>query len=253
MKSEEAKQRLACYRPGKDDPGDAFFAPAFAATETDSALADWFRDQQQMDDALRERLRQSDIPQGLLASLRETESAGAVVGASGEGNVFRPTVWLRVAAVAALIAISFLAFDFFNQSADAVEDFRAGMAQMAAQGMLMDHESEDLQDMKRWLVNHKAPVYDECPDCIGKMKGVGCKTVQWNDHEVSVICFRKDTGKIIHMFVIEKNALDQQSAAASGKLIVERHSGLENGGWVDDKNVYLLVGASDDVKVDDLL
>ena len=91
------------------------------------------------------------------------------------------------------------------------------------------------------------------PRKIDTKKGVGCKVFEWNDNKVSIICFKRDEKKVVHMFVIERSALSDVDDFSDGKLSVAHHGGLENGGWIDSKNIYLLVGSSENIQVSDLL
>ena len=68
------------------------------------------------------------------------------------------------------------------------------MAKQATEGFQLDHKSPNLVAVRTWLASHEAPVYEKCPPCIGKMKGIGCRKFQWNNHTVSVVCFERETG-----------------------------------------------------------
>ena len=160
--------------------------------------------------------------------------------------------WTRVAALAAVILIGLFVVNSLKPSADAVESFRGDMVKIAADGFSLDHKSRTLSEARDWLESHGAPIYDECRPCISLMKGVGCRKFDWKDNIVSVLCFEKETGKVVHMFVVTKAALAEDLASLDDvpyKLL----EGVQTGGWRDDKNVYLLVGAKGDVVVRDLL
>ena len=269
MKVEETKDRLSCYRPGIDDPTDEQFAPALLTAKDDPALASWFQDQQEFDSALRGHLKNADIPNSLLGHLKEnigtpafedsgddsqSESAApeAKPGKSGPGNIIFASFWTRIAAAAAALVIGLLVVNSFNSSADAVEAFRGAMAKQATEGFQLDHKSPNLVAVRTWLASHEAPVYEKCPPCFGKMKGIGCRKFQWNNHTVSVVCFERETGKVVHLFVIERASIAGLENAGD-KVPLKQQLGLETGGWMDSKNVYLLVGSQQGVAVDDLL
>ncbi|MCB1095411.1 MAG: hypothetical protein KDN22_07500 [Verrucomicrobiae bacterium] len=266
MNVEETKDRLNCYRPGIDDPADELFAPALSAVKNDPELASWFKEQQEFDSALRGYLKNAEIPESLLGHLKqnagapaftddagdETEGAAAPTRKGGTGNIIFASFWTRIAAAAAALVIGFLVVHSFNSPASAVESFRGAMAQKATEGFELDHKSANLMAVRTWLASHEAPVYEECPPCIGKMKGVGCRKFEWNSHTVSVVCFERETGKIVHLFVIERAALPGIEKAGE-KVPLKQQLGLETGGWMDGKNVYLLVGSRQGIAVSDLL
>jgi hypothetical protein len=83
--------------------------------------------------------------------------------------------------------------------------------------------------------------------------GVGCAVLEWSSREVSMVCFKDSScGGIVHVFIIERSVLgdpdvEHQIAQKS------RHRGLDTGGWVDEENVYLMVGDTPDVSLDSLL
>ena len=148
--------------------------------------------------------------------------------------------------------IGLLLVNSFHSSADAVEAFRGAMAKEATEGFQLDHKSPNLVAVRTWLASHEAPIYEECPPCIGKMNAVGCRKFRWNKHTVSVVCFERETGKVVHLFVIERASLPGLEKAGD-KVPIKQQLGLETGGWMDNKNVYLLVGSRQGVAVGDLL
>lgn len=266
MNVEETRERLSCYRPGIDDPADPLFAAALAAAQRDPALAEWNREQQELDAVLRGHLQQASVPDGLMQRLQgkvrqpvarfELPNAAAEAGrAAGAecGEVIRPGLWGRVAAAAAVLLLGIMMFHALHRPASAVESFRGDMAKLAMNGFPLDHEDGDMLRLRTWLARARAPVYDDCPPCIDANKGIGCRKFTWNDRTVSVVCFEKDSGRVVHLFVIERAALDgARDLPDDGRLAAKQHEGLENGGWTDGRNVYLLVGSSSDVSVSDL-
>ncbi|MGK0184563.1 MAG: hypothetical protein ACI9R3_000336 [Verrucomicrobiales bacterium] len=266
MNVEEVKERLSCYRPGIDDPADELFAPALSAAEQDPELAKWMKDQQAFDSAVRGHLESMAIPDGLLEYLQtnkgkaalkdnvaeETPKPDAKIYTGRKGNNLFANFWMRAAAVAAAVVIGLLVMNSLNSPASAVEAFRGDMASIANEGFELDHKTGNLLEARKWLAGNAAPIYNECPPCIKKMKGIGCRKFQWNEHTVSIVCFEKETGNVVHMFVIDRSALPDADVA-SGKVPLKQQKGLETGGWVDEKNVYLLVGSRKNVLVNDLL
>ena len=118
MNIEEAKERLACYRPGIDDPDDEMFAPALSVAAGDPALTAWLEEQQAFDSALRENLQKADIPGGLLGQLKA--NAGEPVAKFTDRNdqrsdtdtkIVRTSIWSRVAAAAAAVVLGLLALN----------------------------------------------------------------------------------------------------------------------------------------------
>lgn len=264
MNVEQVKERLSCYRPGIDDPADELFAPALSAAESDPELTKWVQEQQEFDSALRGHLKNVDIPAGLLGHLKakadqpafdeeqQLEEAAPEAKAGTGRNILFTNFWMRAGAAAAALVIGLLVVNSLNSPASAVEAFRGDMASIATEGFELDHRTVNLVEARKWLSGNGAPVYEECPPCISKMKGVGCRKFQWNEHTVSVVCFEKESGNVVHLFVISRTALaDADSAGA--KVPVKQLEGLETGGWIDGENVYLLIGSRRDVLVNDLL
>jgi hypothetical protein len=65
-------------------------------------------------------------------------------------------------------------------------------------GTSFDVQSRDASDLVDWLrVNH-APATQKLPDNLGKLTSIGCKAFSWDDKRVSVICFMRPDGGLIH-------------------------------------------------------
>ena len=271
MEEEEIKERLSCYRPGKDDPNDPVFSGALKAIEGNPELEQWSIDHAAFDSAIRSKLAESPIPAGMLVDLKQREGEPAfdetevepgvepgvepiaAETACAESKTIRFPMWGRVAAVAAILVASLFGLGVFNHSANAeVENFRADMALLASKGITVDHKSDDIRELQSWVGEHAGTVIQKCPGCLEARKGVGCKVLKWGegDHSVSLVCFERDTGKVVHLFVISREALGAKKGAEITDATVE---GLETVGWIDAENVYILIGSADGIPVKDLL
>ena len=158
--------------------------------------------------------------------------------------------WRRAAAIAALLLlVGFLAKLVGGDQS--IDDFRNEMtARVLNKKISLEYPTQDVAEARRWLVSHQAPVYKECPQKIIDKKGMGCATIKWRNHTVSLICFERSTGKVVHLFIVDREAFGD---IADGLLDAKQLDGLATAGWCRGKCVCLLVGSEADIEVVDLI
>ncbi len=268
MNTEETKELLAAYRDDlalEDAPG---MAEALHSLEADPELAAWFEQDRACDQHMKEALGSIPVPDGLkesiLAQIAETENneSDDLSAEEQPSNIVafprRRAMWLTAAALFVIAAslVKYFAFpppvQFPGNSFAAVATFRDHMAFFANSRFVLDHGTNDLENAKAWLAEHQSPTYAQTPSAIVNYQGMGCKSFDWGEHKVSLICFKNSDDDIVHLFVMNKAALkDLQPASPLNEVLVQRE--LETGGWVDDEYVYMLVGSEAGVKIGDIL
>ena len=253
MDEQDIKMRLACYRPGLDNPEDPEFSSALDAAAGDPDLGRWLSEQQAFDVFFRKKLSGTAAPDGLLDRLTMNPVEAKFESSGNRGARFLSFPLLkRMAAAAALLLIGIIVAGLVNPPATAsVEDFRGAMAARAVQGDVTPADkSPQLRALLQRLDSQNAPVYRKFPECLEDREGVGCKVFEWGKHTVSLICFKKATGEVVHLFMIKREAID--GANPDTVFEVATRHGLETRGWADSDNVYVLVAGAKGVTVSDL-
>ena len=198
MDNREAKFILNAYRPGGQDANDPRFAEALQQVRRDPVLERWFSEAIAFDATMTEKLRAIEVP----PDLRENILAGA--------KVSRPLRWskpfVKWAIAAALISIAILGSLIWHNTRPA---YLAGWQNQALEVIStlvrnetsFDAQSGNAGELLAWLrVNH-APAAQELPENLGKLPSLGCKRFSWNGIPVSVSCFMRRDGGLIHLVI----------------------------------------------------
>lgn len=255
MNKEQVKIHLAGYRPEIYQDDDPQIAEALRIARADPDLSAWLDEEIAFDHALTATLRRTPPnPGGIESILRAAREEKA------EPRIRRRTaVRLALAVAAVLMLGGFLAkyflfpapVTFAGVTSDTVPGFRDAMAYFANQRFVLDQRTSDLEEARRWLVDHKSPVYPDTPENILRYKGMGCKAIDWHGTQVSLICFRNDRDDLVHLFVVDVTDLADADDANLGRL--QRFRGLETQGWRNGNLVCLYVGANPEVSLAGLL
>lgn len=244
-----------------DDPGEELgkeLSEALEMLESSPELQDWMEQQEQMDPILIEALSDAPVPEGLEDKLLETVGAGKV-----ESRPARK--WLRWGSAIAAVVVFGIGSLFVlpkgekviqgvqgtitGTTPDSFDHFRDGMSYFIRNVYFqLDHTTKEIDSIENWLIDHQAPVYEAIPEELLALDPIGCKEFQWQGQDVSLVCFHTRDGKIVHMFIMEKDSIDESRFQDIGTIAASND--LETGGWVTDSKVYVLVGSDPDVDVE---
>ena len=235
MDNREAKFVLNAYRPGGQDADDPRFAEALEQVRRDPVLERWFVDSIAFDTAMTEKLRAIEVP----PDLRENILAGA--------KVSRPLRWskpfVKWAIAAALISMAILGSFIWHNTRPA---YLAGWQDQALEVIStlvknetsFDAQSGNAGELLAWLRANHAPAAQELPDNLGKLPSLGCKRFSWNGIPVSVICFMRPDGGLIHL--VTTNAVPPSSRSLKAAPEFVRQDGWAIATWREGDTTYML-------------
>ena len=196
MDNREAKFILGAYRPNGQDAGDPRFSEALEQARRDPILERWFLDSLAFDAAITEKLRATEVPPGL----RESILAGV--------KVSRPlrSPFVKWSVAAALVSMAILGSLIWHETRPA---HLTGWQSQALDVVSLlvrnkssfDAQSHNADELLAWLRANHAPAAQELPDNLGKLPSLGCKRFSWNGIPVSVICFMRRDGGLIHLVI----------------------------------------------------
>ena len=244
----EAKQLLSSYHSDKDHFSDPHMLEALNMLEKNSELADWFEHQLAFDRQVKAALSEAPEPAGLRDKLLQNHKQ------TKRNNVIRYVKWATTLAAVLMIG----AGGFWGYTANYYSKMheyatlREGMSHfIAGSHFLLDYLDKDLDNISEWLEEEDAPMYEAVPAMLAAKEPIGCKKMSWRGQDVSLVCFHREDGKIIHMFVAERDGFSEEAIADLDKVLVSHD--LETGGWVTDTHVYLLTGSEPGVTVREYL
>lgn len=253
MTPSDAKQILSSYNLSQpaDLPDEALDALAFA--QSDPELHDWLDGQVQFDREFSGALQSVPIPEGLEASILNS-APGAGAGAGKRPRLIGQRI-AALAIAAAVVLLSGLALLIVTSgdNLDSTAAFRERAALFVSGGVSFDTKTRELEAAKDWLSGAGYPVYAEVPERLAKFKAVGCKKLDWDGKRIGLVCFVDDRSQLVHLFIIDREALLDADEAMATFAMVERHEDHETGGWASDDHIFLLVGSKPEVSLTHLL
>lgn len=231
MNDEQIKFLLGACRPGGCDASDPAVAEAFAAVDRDPKLRAWFEREQTFGGIMREKLREVTPP----AALREAILAGARLG--GRTPWWRRPATLAIAAsIILLLALAPLAWRLTRPAASrSLPEFALNFAGRGFIG-LQAHNS-DVEKLKAWLAERHAPLPARIPTELAQLRGLGCRTVDFQGKNISVICFERD--REYHLFIARREDFPALAAASEPQFASRREWGAAT--WSDAEHHYVLV------------
>lgn len=201
MTSREIRSLLSVYRAGDGEAEDSRFDEARKEAEIDHALAQWWAEEQELDRLIGSKLQNTNVPSGLKARLL----------ARRETVIPYRTTWGRklalLAAVVAILAVLFSSWRGPFQPAVSLADYRDEMVGFIKVAPALELETKQLSGITAFLEKAGAPARFAIPEKIENLEPVGCRTLRFRGNDVTLVCFKREDGKLLHLFVVNRAAL----------------------------------------------
>jgi len=191
----EARFILSAYRPDGQDANDQRFVEALDQARRDPILERWFEESVAFDAVATEKLCAVAVP----TDLRENILAGV--------KMSRPLRWSKRfnwAIAAALILIATLGSLIWHSTlsvplAGWQNEALGVISSLARNESSFDAQSRSASELVAWLSANHAPAAQKLPPNVEKLETLGCKTFSWRGQPISVICFMRADGGLIHL------------------------------------------------------
>jgi hypothetical protein len=234
MDSGEARFILSAYRPEGQDASDPRFAEALEQVRRDPILQRWFEDSVAFDAAMTNKLRAVISP----LDLRENILAGVKVSRASRWS----TPFVKWAIAAALILSAALgSLIWLNPRPAHLADWQTQalnvISALVRNQSSFDAQSNQPTELVTWLRANDAPAAQKLPDNLGKLSSLGCKTFSWNGNRVSVICFTRPDGGLIHLVAANASATDR---TPEGKPKLNQQGEWTTATWREGDKIYML-------------
>ncbi len=249
MTNDEAKFILSAYRPNGRDAQDPVMAEALEQAARDPELAEWFRRERELDVAISERLSQVAVP----PSLRSNILAGHRMMVSRPAS--RPW-WSRALSWAAAVVLFVGLAAFWGQRTPEVERsfalYRSDMTNFLEHELKgLDFRAPAFSEVSAWLVQERGMDRLTVPADVQSAPTMGCRILDWNGAEVTLVCFSSPSGELTHLVVVDRSALNSLlPGLGSGP---DFQDGWTTVSWEEGDRVYLLAGKGDRPAIAELL
>lgn len=236
MNDAEARSILSVYRSGESEAQDARFEEALRLTEANPELARWWAEQQQLDRIITSKLETTNVPSDLKARLTSWEQRAVRRSAWSRGTM------LLAASIIAL-AVLFSSWKGPFQPAVSLADYRQEMVSFIKLAPPLELETSQLARVQDWLKNSKAPSGFAVPTRLQDLEPVGCRVLRFRGRDVSLVCFKRGSGKLVHLFVLERAALPRFREAQAPQFSSEGEWTTVS--WVEGGHAYLMTAQGD--------
>lgn len=234
MTRAQAKDVLAACRPGRDDR-EPLFIEALAFARQDAELQSWFEEQQLLDESIRAKLQQAAAPPRLLEQIH----AGV---AARHAHAWRK--WWPLAAC--LVVLGLLAGVWLNRDhepAGSLARCRSDLATWLKTFPALEVQTGKAAEMRQWLADRHGLPGVELPGKLATFPGIGCRTVQWRDKQLALLCFMVD-GEVVHLFVLRASEFPADRLAAVPQMTAS--GGFTCAAWRQGQFAYLALTRGDE-------
>ena len=238
MDNREAKFILSAYRPGGQDANDPRFSEALQQVRRNPILERWFRESIAFDALITEKLRAAAVP----SDLRESILAGVKV--TRRESIRGRRNRLRKLAIAAAVVLSATLGVLIWRTTQPVHlaDWQSGaldvISSLVSKQSSFDAESANAGELLAWLRTNHVPSAQKLPDNLDKLTSLGCKTLLWHGKPISVICFKRPDGGLIHLVMTNVSATSDRAIKPEAKVIQQGHWATAT--WREGDMTYML-------------
>jgi hypothetical protein len=201
VNNQEAKFILSAYRPSGEDACDAAFAAALEQVNRDPDLAAWFTGQRVLDLATTNAICSIPIPRDLRANIL----AGAKI--SRRRFWSKRPVLLAIAASLMLLAVIDGLWTRPTRLDPWQNDALAVISTFVPGQEPFDHVATDSRELQQWLQAQNAPSAEVIPAALQALPTLGCKTISSSGKPVSIMCFKMQSGELVHLIVTDVSGL----------------------------------------------
>ena len=238
MDREEARLILQAYRPGAEQD-DAQMAAALRAAEADPELGRWFAEEQEFDRAIAAHLAEVPAPFGLKTRILAQGRAPAA---------FRFSRWIiGLAGVAALLFLLGQVADVWRnrggEPGDLLPAYSSEMVSFIKIPPSLELMSPNLGVIMDWLHQEKA-IPPNVPARLALLDPVGCRVLSFRRHDVTLVCFDRESGKLAHLFVVDRAALPGLKPGAA--VVFQREGEWTTATWTEKDHVYMIAVQGDE-------
>ena len=234
MTREQAKEILSAYRPGTDDERDPVFAEALQFARADTELNAWFTKSLAFDASMHRQVARVTAPE----DLRETILAAH--------KIIRPMPWWnphlsgrQMAAAAAVVIAAGVVALWLAQRPTTFAEFRREIADQSwGPAPHVEVKAASLNDVRDFLTARNVSTNFTVPPVLAQTKVRGCTLMNWQGHQVPVICFSSE-GQHLHLIVVDRHLFPD---APSNVPQTDQWQSWRTASWSKDEHSYVLTG-----------
>ncbi|MEO5718337.1 MAG: hypothetical protein ABIR29_07170 [Chthoniobacterales bacterium] len=241
MNEQEARLILQACRPGDEDYGDPQVVEALQMAEQSPELVRWLAEEQAFDRAMAVQLAALPAPFGLKTRILAQHAPPASS---------RMARWIfSLAGAAALLFLLVQVVDFWRSAAPATAALPSYASEMVSFVKLpppLEMESNNLGTIKDWLAQNRK-LTPEVPANMAALPPVGCRILSYREHKVTLVCFHREDGRLVHLFVVDRSALPKVKPGDAPSFVKEGE--WMTAVWAEGDRAYMIAAQGDEAAV----
>jgi hypothetical protein len=159
----------------------------------------------------------------------------------------RRTNWTFVIGLATTAAVVLLAFVFAwtktMRPAASFADYRDEMVSFVKVAPNLEMQSKRLSELMDYLDKARAPSRFAIPEKVRDMEPAGCRVLRFHGHDVTLICFWRKDGRLLHLFVTDRGAFPQLPGSQRPEFAAQQ--GWMTAAWSEGDHAYLIAVQGD--------
>lgn len=228
---------LSVHRGSDSESIDPRLGEARRTAESDPELGQWWAAEREQDRIIGAKLGSVAVPAGLKARLLSP----------AEPSMAARPGWTRpiLLAAACLIALAVFFGSWRGPFRPAVTlaDYRDEMVGFIKVDPTLEMKSPDLAQVENWLQKSKAPSQLALPKKLQGLEPIGCRTLRFRGHDVALVCFKRNEGGLLHLFVLKRAALPDSMNKKEPQISSEGN--WMTATWSNGDQVYLITAQGD--------
>jgi len=234
MTNKDASFLLGACRPNGSDASDPEFSEAMAQASRDPDLKAWFEDQRHFDSAFAAHIQSLSVP----ADLRSRILTGGRVSRPAPGASVR-----RIWAIAAMVMLfaglgAWFSIDVRRDSTAWEDQALGALTELVSGREKFDATSPNVAQLQQWLRANGSPSASVLPATLQGLASLGCKTLSWHGHPISIICFHGPGGELVHLAMVDSSALQHPPPLDHPRF--ETRDGWRMACWSHDGTAMML-------------
>lgn len=201
MDDARIRELLSVYRAGEGESFHARFEEARKEAEADAKLTQWWTEEKELDRIIAQKLQGAPLAAGLKARLLRPPEA-----------VVRSPWVRRIALIAAAIVLLAVLLSPWRgpfQPAASLADYRDEMVGFIKVAPTLELKTKQVAEIRTFLDKAGAPARFALPAKLENLEPVGCRTLRFHGNDVTLVCFKREDGKLLHLFAVNRAALPQ--------------------------------------------
>lgn len=238
MDNEQARVLLSCCRENGQDSNDPMFKDALNLSSQDDQLKAWFEEDKKLDREMKRATNKIPVPDDLRCSILASQFM------CSEKEKKSNLLNFSLLAIAAALAITLFTLSMVtNKSGVPTDQQWAEQITNRVQGDFhLKYRNGNFERIEGWLNANNSPlVSNQLARNLSATQPVGCCVMERFGQKVSLMCFLTDSNEWIHLFVMDKNSVQDSKNAGMSYL---SHDNMKIAKWTDQKNAYFLASES---------